>query len=144
MERVAQTSDDYLEGLAEGSGDYLRRLDALIRAAMPGRSRVLWRGTFWGGSEQAIVGYGDLVQSRPRGPDVEWFVVGLARQKSTLSIYVNAVDDGAYLVKQYDGRLGRATIGSAVISFRRAEDLDPDALSELVRRAGELHPANPG
>ena len=33
-------------------------LDRRIVAGLPGRSRALWRGTFWGGTEQAIIGYG--------------------------------------------------------------------------------------
>ena len=65
--------DTWLEHAADPE---LTELDALLAAAFAGRSRLLWTGVFWGGSEQEIIGYGDLVQSRPRGPDVEWFVVG--------------------------------------------------------------------
>jgi hypothetical protein len=105
---------------------------------------VVWEGVFWGGTEQQIIGYGDLLQPRPRGEAVEWFVVGLARQKKAISVYVNAVDDGRYLLSAYAGRLGKARTGSASLSFRRPEDLDLEAFTELVRRAGELCPPSPG
>ena len=134
MERTTEDVDAFLE--AQGPTSDLARTDALVRAALPDLSRTLWRGVFWGGTEQAIVGYGDIVQSRPRGPDVEWFLVGLARQKRHLSLYVNAVDDGAYLTRQYADRLGRARVGAAAITFSRLDDVDTAALHELLVGAG--------
>ena len=49
-----------------GCSDDMRLLDSVITSAMPGRSRTLWEGVFWGGTEQQIIGYGDLVQRRPK------------------------------------------------------------------------------
>jgi hypothetical protein len=115
-------------------------LDAVIVGAMSTRRRVLWEGTFWGGTEQSIVGYGDMVQSRSRGPDVEWFIVGLARQKNAYSVYVNAVEDGAYLGHRYADRLGKVKLGSASIGFGSLDDLDLEVFSELIARADELAP----
>lgn len=116
----------------------LARLDAVITGALPGASRVLWQGVFWGGTEQSIIGYGHIVQPRPRGKDVEWFLVGLARQRRHLSLYVNAAEDGIYLAKSYGQRLGRTKVGSASISFASADDVDLTVLDELVRHAGRL------
>lgn len=144
MERSSTSPDEYLAGLPDETRPDVVRLDGIIREALPGRSRVLWEGVFWGGTEQQIIGYGDLRQPRPRGEDVEWFVVGLAQQKQHLSVYVNAVDQGRYLLAAYAPRLGRVTTGSARITIRRLDGLDVDAFTELVRRAGELCPPSPG
>lgn len=144
MHRVSTSPDDFLAEQPDGVAADMVRLDALITSSMPGRARVLWEGVFWGGTQQRIIGYGDLVQPRPRGDDVEWFVVGLARQKSGISVYVNAVAQGRYLLADYTGRLGTARTGSASIGFRRADDLDLDAFTDLVRRAHELCPPDPG
>ena len=114
------------------------RLDALIREALPGRERSLWEGKFWGGTDQQIVGYGDIVQPRPRGETVEWFLVGLARQARHFSVYVNAVDDGAYLLDQYRDRLGSVKTGAASIAITSLDKVDLDALGEMFRRAHEL------
>jgi hypothetical protein len=119
-------------------------LDHVITRAMPGASRRLWAGTFWGGSEQEIVGYGDLVQHRPRGEPVEWFVLGLARQRRHLSVYVNAVEDGRYLIQRYAPRLGRVKVGSASAAFRSVADLDLDVLRELAVHAHRLTATDPG
>lgn len=138
MEKSDLDPDAYLASLPQDRRGTMTALDALIRDALPGRSRTVWTGTFWGGSEQTMIGYGQITQSRPRGPDVEWFAVGLALQKAYVSLYVNAADGGRYLAQTYAGRLGTVKVGSASVSFRRLEDVDVDALTEMLRRADEL------
>ena len=140
MERVTTDPDAWLRSLPDPAGEELRRLDALISGAMPGRRRDLWRGVFWGGSDQTILGYGDLVQPRPRGEAVEWFVVGLAQQKRHLSVYVNAVADGRYVLADHAGRLGRVKVGSASITLTRADDLDPAAFTGMLAAADAACP----
>lgn len=116
----------------------LARLDEVIVAALPGASRVLWQGLFWGGSDQSIIGYGAIEQPRPRGKSVTWFLIGLARQKSYLSLYVNAAENGSYLSKSYGPRLGKTRVGSASITFASADAIDFAVLDDLVRHAGRL------
>ena len=72
------------------------------------------------------------------GEGVEWFVVGLAAQKNYISMYVNAVKEGRYLLREYEEKLGKAKVGSASISFGSVADVDLDALLELVEEAGSL------
>ncbi|WP_324651008.1 hypothetical protein [Georgenia sp. H159] len=134
-----RTSTPVEEFIAANDPDgSLATLDGVITAALPGATRVLWQGVFWGGTEQSIIGYGATVQPRPRGRSVEWFLVGLARQQNYLSLYVNAAEDGAYLSKAYGKRLGRTKVGSASISFASAAALDLEVLDELVRHAGRV------
>lgn len=141
VEIVERTPDEYLAALEDVVvREQMIEVDALIAAALPRRCRVLWEGVFWGGTEQSIIGYGDLVQPRPKGKTVEWFLVGLARQKRYFSLYVNAVADGAYLGKQYVDRLGKAKAGSASITFDSLDDLDIGVFRELLQRADELTP----
>lgn len=138
MKRVGTPPDEHLASFPDGIRDQMIELDRLIAASFAERSRTVWEGVFWGGTDQAIIGYGDIVQPSPRGDDVEWFAVGLARQKNHFSIYVNAIDDGQYLLAQYKDRLGKAKIGSASIAFSSVNDLDIGPLGELLDRANAL------
>lgn len=117
--------------------DDIVAIDELITGALPGQERVLWEGVFWGGTEQRIIGYGEYRTVNRSGAEVDWFKVGLARQKDHISLYVNAVADGRYLVQAFADRLGKAKVGSANVAFKRLSDLDREVLVELVRRAGE-------
>ena len=127
---------EFLESLPDGVREDMTALDAEL-APVFGADRVLWEGPMWGGTEQRIIGYGRMVQ-RQRSGDVEWFVVGLAAQKAHLSLYVNAVEDGQYLVRQWAERLGRVKVGSANVTFKRLADVDLPAVVALAERARDL------
>ncbi|MET1019081.1 MAG: DUF1801 domain-containing protein [Microterricola sp.] len=138
MNKTDDDVDEFLDAIDGEAGESMRAVDARIRAALPGLSRVLWRGVFWGGTEQAIIGYGDLLQPRPKGPPVEWFLIGLAQQKKHISLYVNAADAGGYIGAQYASELGTVKVGSASIGFRSVSDLNLEVLERMVLRAREL------
>lgn len=138
MHKTDESVDAFLDAIEGEQGDSMRTLDARISTALPDLSRVLWRGVFWGGTEQAIIGYGDLHQPRPKGPAVEWFLIGLAQQKNHISVYVNAADAGGYLGAQYAPRLGKVKAGAASLAFRSVNDLDLDEFDRMLVAAGEL------
>ena len=138
MQVSDRSPDDFLDELPEQHRDDMKTLDAIIASIFADDSRVMWEGVFWGGSQQSIIGYGDLVQLRSNGASVEWFVIGLALQKAGISVYVNAVKDGQYLGKVYGRRLGKVKIGSASIGFRKLENLDLDVFTAMIREARQL------
>lgn len=51
-------------------------------------------------------------------------------------MYLNAVADGRYLLRDYEGRLGTAKVGSANIAFGSICVIDLHVLMDLVERAG--------
>jgi len=138
VKRTRRSVDAHLRQLGEPDRTAMLAVDRTLVEALPGASRQLWVGKFWGGTDQEIVGYGDIVQPRPRGEPVEWFLIGLARQRRHISLYINAVEDGRCLGQLYAGRLGKVKVGSASIAFRRFEDLDLDVLHELATHAHRL------
>jgi len=127
--------DDHLASLSDDVRPQMELLDSEIVARMAQASRVLFVGKFWGGSDQNIIGYGEFRYTNSSGKTVEWFMVGLAAQKSYISMYVNAVADGGYLLAQYKDRLGKVKTGSASISFKTVDDVDMVVLMELVDKA---------
>ena len=138
MERVETQPAEYLASLPADVGADMTALHERIKAALPGHGCCLWAGVFWGGSEQTIIGYGDMSYVRSDKKRVEWFLVGLARQKNYYSVYVNAADGRRYLAEAYAARLGKAKVGKSSITFRTLADVDLEVLTELVERAGEL------
>lgn len=140
MERTDTDVDGFLAEAEGPRGDDLRALDRIISDELAGLERVLWEGPMWGGTEQRIIGYGGITQPRPRGASVEWFLVGLAMQQKHLSVYVNAAEDGEYLVKRRAAGLGAVKVGSAAVTFASLADVDEQALRSLIRRARELVP----
>ncbi|GAA1136588.1 DUF1801 domain-containing protein [Nesterenkonia lutea] len=138
MEPVTDDVDEYLRSVART--EEMTALDALISTELPGLSRVLWRGAMWGDTEQTIIGYGRMRQPRPRGADVDWFLIGLAEQSKHLSVYLNAAEEGGYLLKHRADRLGKVKVGAAALTFTKLENLDQTEFRSMIARAGELHP----
>lgn len=66
---------------------------------------------------------------------MEWFIVGLAPQKTYISLNINAADEDGYLIKKHAERLGKVKVGRAAISFKKADDLDLGVLEEVVSMA---------
>ena len=138
MERSPQPISEFLTGLDDDVRHDMTTLHRTIAPVFDRTEIVLFTGTFWGGSDQAIIGYGAQLMTRPNGTEVDWFVVGLAAQKNHLSLYVNAVEDGAYLSETMGKSLGKVKVGKASIGFKDAGAIDLDALIVLVTRAREI------
>ena len=75
---------------------------------------------------------------RSDGKRVEWFVVGLARQKHYISVYINAVEERQYLAEKYGKTVGKVKVGKSSISFSRLADIEIDRLVALVARARQI------
>jgi hypothetical protein len=135
MERTDTDPDVFFASLPEPRRNDLERVDAVLSKVMKGHSRVLWGGTFWGGSEQSIIGYGDYTYQRSDKKTVDWFILGLAPQKNYNSIYINASDDDGYLIQKYADRLGKVKVRSAAVTFKSADDLDLEVLEEVATLA---------
>ena len=52
MQKTGNDPDEYLATVPERFRADALRLDAAISEVMAGRSRVLWEGVFWGGTDQ--------------------------------------------------------------------------------------------
>ena len=135
---VESSPDDYIANQEQGVREVLDELHTLIKKALPGRDFCMWEGVFWGGSEQRIIGYGNYTYLRSDKKQIEWFLVGLTRQKNYFSVYVNAVEDKVYLAEIYGPRLGKVKTGKSSISFRNLSDVNLDVLSEMIEHAGRI------
>ena len=138
MEKTDRSPAAHIASLPAERRVDIERLDALITDLMAGQPKTMWEGRLWGGSDQQIIGYGDYSYTKSNGATVEWFIVGLAVQRSYISIYVNATDGRAYLAERYAERLGKVKVGKSSISFTSVDDVDLQQLSDLIAEAKRL------
>ena len=137
MQKTKTNPNDYIASLTEDKREDINKLDELISKVMAGKSRVMWEGVFWSGSEQKIIGYGDLTYINSKKENVEWFMVGLTLQKNYISVYVNAVNKKLNLV-EYKDKLGKVKVGRSSIGFNSLSDINIEVLEELIKKAKEL------
>ena len=136
MKKAAITPDELLNQLPASTREDMQALDRAIAEVFGRKQRVVWKGKLWGGTQQTIIGYGDFRYSRSDKDQVEWFMVGLAAQKNYISVYINAAEDGRYVVKKYADRLGKVKVGSSSVSFKKLDDVN---LKELLRLVTIAH-----
>ena len=141
MEKTDRDVDEFIASLPGEVRDDIATLDTLISQAFDGLAREMYEGKMWGGTDQEIVGYGTYSYTKTDKSQAEWFVVGLAVQKSHLSIYINVVEDRKYLSEKYGKELGKVKVGKSSIGFKGVADIDLDRLSDLMLLARELHQA---
>lgn len=138
MNKTKTQIADFIQSLPESERLAMQELHNLISKSIPDAPQVMWEGVFWGGSEQKIIGYGDMKYRRSDKKEVNWFIVGLAQQKNYLTIFLNAVEDSTYLAEKYKGVLGKVKIGKSSISFKKVDDINLDKLEEIIKKGYEL------
>ena len=99
MEKSKATPDAFLAALPDDVREQMQTLDAEITRIMETRTRVLWDGRLWGGSDQRIIGYGDISYRGSSGKTVDWFLVELAAQKNHITVFVGGFGDVASLAE---------------------------------------------
>lgn len=129
----------YIASIDEKFRDDVETLHKEISKHMPSVKPKLWEGLFWAGSEQKIIGYGEISYTRSDKKHVEWFMVGLTAQKNYISVYINGTDEKQYLVKKHGKKLGKAKLGSSSVSFKSIEDIKLDELLKLVDLSHEQY-----
>ena len=128
-ETAARTPEDYLASIPEPRQGEVRAVDALIRSTAPGLEPHLQSG---------MLAYGRYTYRYATGRSGEWFPIGLASNKRSISLHVMATDGDRYLAETFRDRLPTADIGRSCVRFRRLADLDRDALVELIREGAKL------
>lgn len=116
--------EDLLAALDEPRRTDIETLDAAIRRAGPTLSAAVSGG--------AIV-YGSYRYRYASGRQGDWAVLTLAPRKAGLSLYV-----GGTQVERWAARLPAADCGKGCIRVRRAADIDPSVLDEVVAWAARI------
>jgi hypothetical protein len=139
----ADTLDAYLDFDPIRKID-LQKLDKLVRRSAPGLKRYFHQGTPAGepGMRFKMIGYGRSHYLTKGGQQVEWPVVGVALQKSYISVYLSVTKDGAPLVQRYAGGLGERRMGGNNFSFVRFDDLNLANVSALMAEADRIFTAS--
>lgn len=135
---------DYLDFDLQRKTD-LRKLDILIRRTAPGLKRYFHVGTPAGepGMRFKMIGYGKFQYAARNGQYVDWPAVGIALQKNYISVYLSVMKNGASLIQQHSGKLGKLRLGRNHFSFRRYEDLDVRLLASLFAEADQIFQSDP-
>ena len=121
-----QDVEQFLDGVAdERQRRDCRAVAALMREVTGAEPRM------WGDS---IVGFGSYHYRYASGREGDWLLTGFSPRKQNLTLYLS------YGVEQHGdllARLGKHKVGKACLYLKRLDDVDQEALRELIRRSVE-------
>lgn len=135
MEKTNLSIEDYVQTLDSKHQVVIKTLVDLVHQVAPKTTHSVWSGIFWGGSEQNILGFGEMAYQTKSGETGTWFKFGIARQKNYYSLYVPAIKEGQYIAKAYHDQLGKVKAGASSISFTKLENVNLDTLAQLIKES---------
>ena len=120
------TPEQYIAVLKEPRKGEIARLDRLIRQTVPKLEPYICAG---------MLGYGRVRFKTGRGVEREWCKIALASNKSSMSLYTCAADKDGFVAERFRERLPKASIGKSCVRFKKVEDLDLEAVKEMLKLA---------
>jgi hypothetical protein len=128
---AAKSPADYIKQIDEPRRGEIAQLDKFIRKTVPSLKPFLSEGTV------PMLGYGPYHYKYASGREGDTAIVSLASQKHHISVYVFCVDEaiGKYVAEKHADDLGKVSVGKSCIRFKRIDDLNLDALAEVLREA---------
>jgi len=132
---VSEQIDAYLGALPEPKGSELRRLHEAIVDRFPGLVLSFLDGRDDSGRvvTNPNMGYGQQKLRYADGTTRDFYQVGLSANTSGISVFLMGLKDKSYLPQTYGARLGKASVTSYCIKFRKLGDIDESVLLTAIR-----------
>jgi uncharacterized protein YdhG (YjbR/CyaY superfamily) len=102
----------------------VQRLHDLVREVAPELEPTMDFG---------MLGYGPIHYHYASGREGDWVKIGIAVNAKSISLHCCAADEGGYVAERFRDRLPTADIGRSCVRFKRFDDLDEDAVRDLIR-----------
>jgi hypothetical protein len=124
-----KTPREYIAKLKEPRKSEIAKLDRVIRKTVPKLKPFILNG---------MLAYGPCHYVYPSGREGDWCKIGVASNKSYISLYACAADARGYVAERYRELLPKASIGKSCVRFKRVDDLDPKALAKLLKETAKV------
>ena len=130
IENKTQATDADVVEFLETIGDDRQREDSFaifeMMAAVTGEKAKMWG--------PSIIGFGDIHLRYDSGRELDWFKVGFSPRKANISLYLPTAFEGR---GRMVADLGKHTTGKWCVYIKRLEDVDRQALVDLISAAVE-------
>jgi hypothetical protein len=125
----AKTPEDYIEQIEEPRRSDIRALHAMIAKAVPKLAPSIQSG---------MIGYGSYHYKYASGREGDCAIIALASQKSYISVYITASENGEYVAEKHKAELPKASIGKSCIRFKKLAEIDLKVLEKLVKLGAKV------
>lgn len=84
-----------------------------------------------------MLGYGKFKYRNYKNDIIDWPIIALASQKNYISVYVCALENGAYIAEKNKARLGKVSVGRSCIRFSKLENVNLPSLKQIIQKAAK-------
>lgn len=119
----------FIEQIDEPRRSDIRRLHDLIRETAPKLEPVVLG---------KMLGYGPYHYKYASGREGDTTVLSVANNKNYISLYVFCADEDGFLAERYRDALPKADIGKSCVRIKKVDDMDEEALRDLIETAAAM------
>lgn len=134
---IQEQINDYISNQKEPKRNDLEKLHQIILELMP--KCKLW---FLDGKndENKIVsnpniGYGIHIMKYADGKTRDFYKIGLSANTTGISVYIMGIEDKKYLANTFGEKIGKASVTSYCIKFKKLNDVNLEVLKEVIQSA---------
>lgn len=134
---VQEQIEEYITSHKEPKRNDLENLHQIILALMP--KCKLW---FFDGKNDENktvsnpnIGYGLHIMKYADGKTRDFYKIGLSANTTGISVYIMGIEDKKYLAHTFGERIGKASVTSYCIKFKKLDDINIEVLKEAIQAA---------
>ena len=134
---IQKQIEEYITSHKEPKRSDLENLHQIILELMP--KCKLW---FLDGKndEKKIVsnpniGYGIHIIKYTDGKTRDFYKIGLSANTTGISVYIMGIEDKKYLANTFGEKIGKASVTSYCIKFKKLDDINIEVLKEAIQSA---------
>lgn len=132
---VQEQIEEYITSHKEPKRSDLENLHQIILAFMP--DCKLW---FFDGKNDENktvsnpnIGYGLHIMKYADGKTRDFYKIGMSTNTTVISVYIMGIEDKKYLAHKFGERIGKASVTSYCIKFKKLDDINIEVLKKAIQ-----------
>lgn len=81
------------------------------------------------------IGYGLHLMKYADGKTRDFYKIGLSANTTGISVYIMGIEDKKYLANTFGEKIGKASVTSYCIKFKKLDDINIEVLKEAIQSA---------
>jgi hypothetical protein len=132
---VKEQINAYITSQPEPKCSDMQELHHIILELMPGCK--LWFLDGKDSNNKTVsnpnIGYGCYTIKYADGKAKEFYQIGMSANTTGISLYIMGINDKTYLAQTYGKTLGKASVTSYCIKFKKLKDIKIDLLEDAIK-----------
>lgn len=79
------------------------------------------------------IGYGLHIMKYADGKTKDFYKIGLSANTTGISVYIMGIEDKKYLANAFGEKIGKASVTSYCIKFKKLDDINLEVLKEAIQ-----------